>query len=199
MDASDEALIRDTLAAMEGDTAAFSELVRRHQATVLANCRYLTRSREDAEDLAQEVFVKVFFKLATFEQRSRFSTWLQRIKVNHCLNFLKTKRGKSYLELSDAETKAEPALRLDDSTSSGLEQDQERARIRAVLDSLPDSLRVPLVLCDVDGLSYAEIQARLGLGLSATKMRIARAREEFRRRFARITEEAGVPAGDEHA
>lgn len=183
----DETLVRAALASPDGDTKAFAELVRRHQSAVLVNCRHLTRSRDDAEDLAQEVFVKLFFKLGTFEGRSRFSTWLQRIKVNHCLNFIQSKRGRSYVELSEPEIAAAPELRIEDGALDAMDAEQRRALIRDVLDSLPDSLRVPLVLCDVDGLSYAEIQKELGLGLSATKMRIARSRAEFRARFDRAT------------
>ena len=195
---SDETLVQAALAAPDGDTQAFTELVRRHQSAVLANCRHLTRSRDDAEDLAQEVFVKLFFKLGTFEGRSKFGTWVQRIKINHCLNFLKAKRGRSYIELSEKELEAEPLLRVDDSASGALDEEQRRARIRDVLDSLPDSLRVPLVLCDVDGLAYDEIREQLGLGLSATKMRIARARREFRRRWelAARTDQGGRTAGE---
>lgn len=179
---SDEKLVQDALAAPPGDTRAFSELVRRHQARVLANCRHLTRS-DDAEDLAQEVFVKLYFKLGLFEGRARFGTWVQRIKVNHCLNYLKSRRGRAFVDLVDAETTDPGALRVDATAEGELDRDRDRERIRAVLDSLPDGLRVPLVMRDVDGLAYAEIQAALGLGESATKMRIARARQEFRSRW----------------
>jgi RNA polymerase sigma-70 factor (ECF subfamily) len=181
---NDESLVQAALEAPDGDTQAFAELVRRHQATVLANCRHLTRAPEDAEDLAQEVFVKAFFKLASFEGRARFLTWLKRIKVNHCLNYLKSKRGRTFLDIADAALEAEPALGAPDRAGPALEREQLRVLIREVLDAMPDSLRVPLVMCDVDEMSYTEIQAELGLGLSATKMRIARARREFRDRWA---------------
>ncbi len=190
----DEDLVRAALAAPDGDTKAFAQLVRRHQSAVLVNCRHLTRSRDDAEDLAQEVFVKLFFKIGTFEGRAKFSTWLQRIKVNHCLNFLQSKRGKTYIELSEPEIAAAPELRIEDGALDGLDAERRRALIRDVLDSLPDSLRVPLVMCDVDELSYDDIRRELGLGLSATKMRIARARAEFRARWARALGEAAAPA-----
>ncbi len=189
----DERLVREALDAPDGDTHAFAELVRRHQSAVLANCRYLTRSPDDAEDLAQEVFVKAFFKLDTFEERARFSTWLQRIKVNHCLNFMRSRKGKSFVDANEPDL--EPELKVEANPASEAETASERARIRAVLDSLPDSLRVPLVLCDVDELSYKEIQDQLGLGLSAVKMRIARAREEFRRRWSQLESAPPRPGG----
>ena len=80
--------------AAEGDMGAFETLVERHRNRVMANCRYISGSPADAEDLAQEVFVKAFFGLQNFEGRAQFATWLNRIKVNHCLNFLEKAEGK---------------------------------------------------------------------------------------------------------
>ena len=87
----DELLIRIREAG-EGDLRPFEELVRRYQGKVTTNCRFLSGSPDDAEDLAQEVFMKVYFGLAGFEGRSSFNTWVQRIKSNHCINFVKKKR-----------------------------------------------------------------------------------------------------------
>lgn len=182
---TDEILVERALAGPEGDTRAFESLMQRHQASVLANCRYLTRSPDDAEDLAQEVFVKTYFNLASFEGRSKFKTWVHRIKINHCLNFLKKKKGRQFLDvdepaLADAEQlKVNPAAHRD--TVAG----EERRRIREALAAMNDTTRIPLVLCDLDGLSYQEIADTLGLGLSAVKMRIKRGREEFRRLYDR--------------
>src|SRR5262245_33543527 len=91
--ASDEALVAEVRAAPEGDTHAFDELVHRYQGRVLANCRHMTRASNDAEDLAQEVFVKAYFAMARFEGRSTFKTWLIQVKSNHCLNYLRRQRG----------------------------------------------------------------------------------------------------------
>jgi len=77
---------------------------------VLANCRYLSGSAEDAQDLAQDVFVKVYFALRRFRGESTFGTWVQRIKVNHCLNYLRRDRGKNFLDVEDP---AVPGDRLD--------------------------------------------------------------------------------------
>ena len=82
----DDMLLRVVRAAPEGDLRAFEELVQLHRKRILADCRYLTRDENNSEDLAQEVFVKAFFGLQRFEGRSSFRHWLQRIKVNHCLN-----------------------------------------------------------------------------------------------------------------
>ena len=86
---SDEELLKEARKAPEGDLRAFEQLVLRHQRRVVANCRNITRDPNNAEDLAQEVLVKAFFGLHLFEGRSSFAGWLQRIKINHCLNHLK--------------------------------------------------------------------------------------------------------------
>ena len=89
----DEELVEQARRAPEGDLRAFEKLVLIHQRRVVANCRYITRDPNNAEDLAQEVLVKAFFGLGGFEGRSSFGGWLQRIKINHCLNHLKNRSG----------------------------------------------------------------------------------------------------------
>lgn len=177
---ADEVLVERAKAAAEGDLRAFDLLVERHRDGVVTNCRYLTRSPQDSEDLAQEVFVKAFFGIRAFEGRSTFRTWIQRIKLNHCLNFMKRNTAVKHLEIDDPALADEASLRTEPADFGARD---ERAIIGAVLDSMPETLRVPLILCDHDGLSYQEIADALGLGLSAVKMRIKRAREEFRARY----------------
>lgn len=182
-ESSDEQLIERSVGVPGGDVRVFELLVRRHQERVLANCRYLTGSATDAEDLAQEVFVKAFFGLRRFEGRSKFSTWLQRIKINHCLNFNQKKRNKTFVSIESPEVETRVDLQTSPRAEQNLRARDERRRIAAVLDEMSESLRVPLILRDADGLSYAEIAEQLGLSLSAVKMRIKRGREEFRRLY----------------
>lgn len=181
---SDEKLVERARKARKGDLRAFDELVRRHQARVRTNCRFLTGSEEDALDLSQEVFVKAYFNLQRFEGRSTFGTWVQRIKVNHCLNHIRKRKGKVFVDVEDPALGGEEALRDDARADDATRARETRERIAAVLDRMSETLRVPLLLRDLDGLSYQEIADRLGLGLSAVKMRIARAREEFRALYA---------------
>lgn len=188
---SDEVLAERAAAAQLGDARAFTRLVERHQSAILANCRYLTRASADADDLAQEVFVKAYFKLSTFAGQARFGTWLQRIKINHCLNYLKHRQRREEVDVMEPALADSEALRQPAVVESARSLEEDRARVRSTLESLPDSMRVPLVLTDVDGLSYQEVADALGVGLSAAKMRIKRAREEFRRRYARSESIAG--------
>jgi RNA polymerase sigma-70 factor (ECF subfamily) len=187
---SDEALVEQARLAPEGDRRAFEVLVERHQRKILANCRYLSRSPDDAEDLAQEVFIKAFFNLRRYEGRSLFRTWLQRIKVNHCLNFLKKREGKTFVDVEDPARHHAEELRVEPDAERGADAQGERQRITQVLDSLSDTLRVALVMRDLDGMSYQEIAEALGIGLSAAKMRIKRAREEFRRLYEQMARSA---------
>jgi DNA-directed RNA polymerase specialized sigma24 family protein len=85
----DETLTKEARKAPEGDLRAFEQLILRHQRRVAANCRYITRDPNNAEDIAQEVLVKAFFGLRSFDGTSSFAAWLQRIKITHCLSHLK--------------------------------------------------------------------------------------------------------------
>jgi RNA polymerase sigma-70 factor (ECF subfamily) len=176
----DSKLVAEAIAAPPGDLRAFDELVRRHQGKVQTNCRYLSGNVEDSLDLAQEVLVKAYFNLKNFESRAQFGTWLNRIKVNHCLNHLRRQKGKSFVDVEEPALEGQAELRSQWTADAGAEQGEARRRIGDTLDRMTESLRIPLILRDMDGLSYQEIADELGIGLSAVKMRIKRAREEFR-------------------
>lgn len=180
---SDEELVARAKTAATGDTRAFENLVLRHQERTLANCRYLTGSPDDAQDLAQEVFVKAFFGLPRFAGRASFGTWVQRIKVNHCLNFLRKRKGRTFVDIQDPATEAQSELHIAPAAERAVQGEDERERIRSVLDRMPEALRVALIMRDYDDMTYQEIADALGIGLSAVKMRIKRAREEFRRLY----------------
>ena len=178
---TDEELVEMAQNAANGDLRAYDLLVTRWQERVLANCRYLTRSPDDSEDLAQEVFVKGFFHLSKFEGRSTFGTWIRRIKVNHCLNFLRSKKNRTMVDADDEiVVSGAPEMHVAPTAVQQTENLDRQQAIRQVLDAMPDTLRLPLLMRDLDGLSYQEIADTLEIGLSATKMRIKRAREQFR-------------------
>lgn len=154
----------------------------------MANCRYMTGSNADSEDLTQEVFLKAFFALPRFEGRSAFRTWIQRIKVNHCLNHLKKLAGRSFVPVEDLETVGAEEIRVAPQGERSVHSTDQRATIQSILDSMPETLRVPLVLRDMDQFPYQEIADTLGIGLSAVKMRIKRARADFQARYQEIQE-----------
>lgn len=195
---TDEELVQALQRAGTGDLRAFDELVARHQGKVMANCRYMTRASADSEDLAQEVFVRAFFGLKNFRRDAQFGTWLRRIKVNHCLNYLKKKsRRPDEVDIESPGVAAHESVRREARGAKGLEALDEKARIEIVLDGLSETLRVPLLMRDLDELSYQEIADELGLGLSAAKMRVKRGREAFRAAYEAMFGGRGVPDAPE--
>jgi RNA polymerase sigma-70 factor, ECF subfamily len=191
---SDEELLQQAREAPEGDLRAFEKLVLRYQRRVVANCRYITRDPNNAEDLAQEVLVKAFFGLRGFEGRSSFGSWLQRIKINHCLNYLKKQAGRSFVGVEEREVEEFDQLQVRATAEQQADAISDRQLISEVLDSMSSTLRIALVLCDMDGLPYDEVAQSLRISLSAAKMRIKRAREEFRELYQKM-QTAGVPTG----
>ncbi|MBP7779384.1 MAG: sigma-70 family RNA polymerase sigma factor [Acidobacteria bacterium] len=178
-DDPDAALVERAKGARGGDTRAFDELIVRHRSRVVANCRYLTSANE-AEDLAQEVLVKAYFALRKYESRARFSTWLYRIKVNHCLNHRRAERRRDgEMALDDAAPDA-AALRVSPDADQAIDRAADVSRVRAAVAGLPETLRQALVMRELDEMSYDEIALALGVSLSAVKMRILRARQELR-------------------
>ena len=194
-DLPDDELVEQARAEGNENTRPFEALVRRHQRFVVGNCRVITRSPNDAEDLAQEVFVKAFFALRRFEGRSQFRTWLQRIKVNHCLNHLRKTRGALTVDIEDVAAEGHTEMQTAPNAEVDLHTAGDREQIMRVLDSMSDTLRIPLMLRDGDGQSYEDIAVHLGIRLSAVKMRIKRGRAEFRERFGRVSQAAGAPTG----
>ena len=188
----DEKLLQQAREAPDGDLRAFEKLVLRHQRRVVANCRYITRDANNAEDLAQEVLVKAFFGLRGFEGRSSFGSWLQRIKINHCLNYLKKQAGRSFVGVEERDVEEFDQLQVRATAEQQARAISDRQLISQVLDSMSNTLRIPLVLCDMDELSYEEVARSLRISLSAAKMRIKRAREEFRERYEKMQTAAGV-------
>jgi RNA polymerase sigma-70 factor (ECF subfamily) len=181
---SDEDLVRKAQNAADGDLRPFEVLVNRYRQKVLTNCRYLTRASSESEDLAQDVFLKMFFGIKGFEHRAAFKTWIMRVKANHCLNWIGKKRGQSFVDIQDPIVEAgEEALQVAPEAERATQALDDRERIEQVLDSMTDNLRIPLLMRDLDQMSYQEIADEIGIGLSAVKMRIKRARETFQQRF----------------
>jgi len=165
MDTPDSTLVERCRA---GDADAFEALIRRHQDAVFNLLMKLTGQREEAADLTQEAFIRAYRKLDAYDGRFSFKNWVITIGVNLAKN-----RFRSFFRRRRVEEEA-------DYTTT------ENPRVEAVneaLAQLPEKFRVPLVLKHMEGCSYEEIAAMLGIGVSAAKMRVSRAREEFVRRL----------------
>lgn len=162
------------LAFQQGDEGAFRELYQRNARAVIAFCHHFVRDAARAEELAQDVLVKLYRARERYRPTARFRTFLYRIAANHCLNELR--RG----DLASRAPAAEP-IDPDLLPASGATPEEavrgaalERA-VRALLDRLPEKQRVALVLCRFQGLSYEEIAAVLDTTVPAVKSLVHRA------------------------
>ena len=187
--AGDAALVAAVVA---GDRQAFAALVERHQARILALLERLTGCREQARDLAQETFVSAYRKLATFEQRSAFATWLYRIACNHAAAAGRRRRPVAILDAArpDGNAAIEPVARLAP-VSAGLEQEDLARHVAAALDRLDARYREVVVLADMQDVSYEEIAATLDIPLGTVRSRLHRGRMELRRLLATL--DRGMP------
>lgn len=186
-----------TARARAGDGAAFAQLVERHQGMVYALALGKTGHPQDAEEVVQTAFLKAWQGLPNFRGEAAFSTWLYRLTANAAVDLLRRRR--------------EPALSLDDPdlppipdqapSPEELSMAAERRRLLwQAIDQLPESHRLPLVLRELEGLSYREIARALDLEEGTVKSRLARGRLMLRQQLLESgtfypTQAAEAPAG----
>ncbi|MGH2975024.1 MAG: RNA polymerase sigma factor [Solirubrobacterales bacterium] len=165
-------------AARGGDTDAFTELVRRHEGHVLAVCRRMLADPHEAEECAQEAFLKAWRNLPRFQERAAFSTWMHRIAVNEALQQIRRRRAPQ-LSLDDDALAEHQRLQTDHAAPQPTDLAEQR-EVASFLDerlrALPDLLRSAVVLRDVEGYSNDEVASLLELSLPAAKARIHRGR-----------------------
>lgn len=169
-------------AAAGGDREAFDELVRRYQGAIVSLIRSLTGGGADAEDLAQEVFVRAWRSLAGFRGDSAFRTWLHRIAVNvvrsHQGRMSRLRRWLQPAASGDADM-TDPIEAAAD--ASNIESDvMRRDAIDRALAAIPAEMREAVVLRDVQGLDYREIAEALGVPIGTVESRIFRGRQRLR-------------------
>lgn len=174
--ADDEALVRR---AQGGDLAAYEELVRRHQRRVLAIVGGILRRSEDVEDVAQQVFIKVFQSLKRFDLRSAFPTWLYKVTVNECWDYLRKKRVRRLVyeaDLSEEQARHLEGGRASDVASSPGRRMEVRDLLDRLLGELAPEERLMLILKEVEGFSVEEIAQVVDLNVNTVKVRLFRAR-----------------------
>jgi len=177
-------------ACKEGDVDAFEQLVKRYDAKLLRIAQHITHNREDAEEAVQEAFFKSFRNLNSFQQKSKFSTWLFRITVNESL--MKLRRQRRAKEVSiDAGAYAQEPIMADEIADWAPNPEQLYGRfelrniLRKQLQELPPSLRVTFILRDIEGLSTEETAEVLNVTVDAVKARLWRARLDLRERLSK--------------
>ena len=165
----------------KGDTSAFEALVQKYQARIYTLCRYLLKNPQDAEDAAQDTFVKAFQGLKSFRPSSTFYTWLYRIAVNTCLDFKRKSSLRSFYSSADMSEKLDMVPSKLPSPESAYAAKESIHALRAALNSISEKLRVVIVLKEIEGLPYEEIAKVLDVSVGTVKSRISRAREELRK------------------
>src|SRR5262245_24311650 len=167
----DAALVERYLA---GDMTAFDELMIRYERQIYRDCYRFVENREDAMDLAQEVFIKAFEHLGSFRRESSLKTWLYRIAMNHCINHVK-KHSQEFVEVSEYTGSVGASIQSD------LEEREQREHFRRLVKQLPPKQKAILELRINDQLSYEEIASISGRSVSTIKASVFFALEKLRK------------------
>jgi RNA polymerase sigma-70 factor (ECF subfamily) len=162
--------------AATGDRAAFEELVKRHRGGVYRLCWSVTGNHADADDAAQESFLRVFRSLPSFDPARPFSPWLRRIAHNASLDILAARKSRGAVSLEDDSVDPPDPSPTPEGAAAGL---QEQAIAEEALAGLPPGMREAFLLRAAEGLSYREIADATGAPLGTVMSRISRARERL--------------------
>ncbi|HMK65507.1 MAG TPA: sigma-70 family RNA polymerase sigma factor [Thermodesulfobacteriota bacterium] len=159
-----------------GDQAVFEKFVQTYQDRIYNLCIYLLGNRLDAEDAAQDVFIKAFQNLAQFNPKASLFTWLYRIGVNTCLDYKRKSRHVS--DQSDVLNHQPSTV---PSPEKYLQSQEIGLAIQAALRQLPKPFRAIIVLKEIEGLGYEEIAEVMNISIGTVKSKLSRGREELRR------------------
>lgn len=164
---------------MEGDTQAFSELVRRYKKLIYNIIYNIIYNKDEVNDAAQEVFIRIYKSLDKYSPQYKFSTWCAKIATNYCYDVLKKKRVEC-VPIEDAFN----VHSQEDTPEDSYIKREQRDRINNEIMKLPEKYRILLILYHKNGLSYEEMSQILGEPMSIIKNRIYRARLMLKNRLA---------------
>ena len=179
--AQDVELVR---AARQGDMRAYDQLVQRYQERIYATVYHMTSNHEDANDLAQETFIKAYSALKSFKGDSSFYTWVYRIAVNKTINFLKQRKNKVSLSLNDLDFNVENNPELvafvsDKTPRRDIALSELQEKLNVALQKLSDVHRMVVTLHDVQGLSHEEIATIMDCNVGTVRSRLFYARQQL--------------------
>jgi RNA polymerase sigma-70 factor (ECF subfamily) len=160
---------------LSGDQEGFEMLVKKYQNKVLNIVYSLIGAAHQAEDIAQEIFIKVYNQLHSFKREAEFSTWLYRVAVNTTYNYIK--KEKRYIPLENIKR----AQALGKNALENLESKERRQIVNKAIESLPFKFRTVLVLKEIEGLSYKDIAKTLGCRIGTVESRLFRARDMLKK------------------
>src|SRR4051812_32595599 len=170
--------------AREGDMAAYDDLVRRYQERIYATVYHMTSNHEDANDLAQESFIKAYQALKSFKGGSSFYTWIYRIAVNKTINFLKQRKNRAQMSLNDLDFNAEHdpdlvALISDKTPRRDIGLSELQEKLNEAMQKLSPVHRLVVTLHDVQGLSHEEIGKIIDCNIGTVRSRLFYARQQL--------------------
>jgi RNA polymerase sigma-70 factor (ECF subfamily) len=170
--------------AREGDLVAYDELVQRYQERIYATVYHMTSNHEDANDLAQEAFIKAFHALKSFKGGSSFYTWVYRIAVNKTINFLKQRKNKAQMSLDDLDFNAEHdpdlvALISEKTPRREVNLSELQEKLNEAMQKLSEPHRLVVTLHDVQGLSHEEIAKIMECNIGTVRSRLFYARQQL--------------------
>jgi len=172
----------------QGDESAFRKLVEQHQKMVVNTCFSLVHDRDDADDLAQEVFIEVFHSIGGFRADAKLSTWLYRIAVNKTFNFIRdNKKRKFFKKIEDVFTGksyagSETELSADE-PDKNFQEKQKAEMLHKAIDSLPENQRIAFTLNKYEDFSYKEISEVMDISLSSVESLIHRAKKNLQEKL----------------
>jgi len=175
---------------LSGDQAAWDQIVRQHWRKVFNLAYKFVGRHDEAEDLTQDIFLKIFKALRTFDRRANFQTWLISISRNLCIDHYRSVRKERETMARDVDASDLSPVSRERSPLSQLEQVDLKQIIRQALAELPPALRQAVVLRDLQEFSYQEIADQLGLPEGTVKSRINRGRFELARQLRRLQNQA---------
>jgi RNA polymerase sigma-70 factor (ECF subfamily) len=170
--------------AQRGDLEAYDELVKRYQERIYATIYHMTANHEDANDLAQDSFIKAFQVLKSFKGGSSFYTWLYRIAVNKTINFLKQRKNRLHMSLNDLDFNAEHnsdlvALISEKTPHREVNLMELQEKLNAAMLKLSEPHRLVMVLHDVQGMSHDEIAKVMECNIGTVRSRLFYARQQM--------------------
>jgi len=182
--------------AQEGDELAFREIVERYQSKVFSIIYGILRNHNDAEDIAQQVFTKVYFSIRNFDFRSSLLTWIYKITVNECYDYLRKKKVRKLVYESDFTE--EDALRMENSEPARDPRQPvdvtlaQRDLALKLLSRLPEEERTLLLLKEVEGHSVEELAEMTGINENTIKVKLFRARQKLLKIAQRLSRSPGL-------
>ena len=170
--------------AQKGDLAAYDDLVRRYQERIYATVYHMTSNHEDANDLAQDTFIKAYQALKSFKGGSSFYTWVYRIAVNKTINFLKQRKNRTHMSLNDLDFNAEHdpdlvALVSDKTPRRDAALTELQEKLNEAMLKLSEPHRLVVTLHDVQGMAHEEIAEIMECNIGTVRSRLFYARQQL--------------------